>query len=881
MSSLRVRVALVLAVLLSLSLAPAATAAPAAADVSTTLSDAESSSTAVRGWQIQSSAQVSATGEEISKSRFDGSRWLPVGPRSTVLAGLVQNGRYPNLFHGTNLRDNVNKADFQVPWWYRTEFSVRDKSPNMTLKVPGVISRGEVFFNGTKLGEVTGVYNAREFDISALVKPGRNAVAIKVAPADPQKDFVISWIDWAQPAPDNNMGIWRDVEITRSGPVSLLGSYAHTKLAVPGFEKADVTAFAEVRNNTNAVQYVTLQGEVANRDLYQVARLNAGETRTVQFPAQTLRNPRVWWPAQYGDQPLYQLDLTARVNGRHSDRSGATFGIRDVVSNLNAKGDRQFIINGRQIQIRGGGWASDLLLRTQPERLKTQLNYTRDLGLNAIRLEGKLETPEFYALADRMGIMLLPGWECCDKWEPWTGWGGADWTPEDYPIAQGSMAAQARFLRNHPSVIAFMIGSDISPPENVQRMYLGEFEKAGWPNPVLPAASLNGGPVPPLGPSGSKMEGPYDWVPPNYWYGDKLGAAFGFAGELSAGHSIPALDTVKGMLTPAEQEQLWREPATPQFHTGRGNEPFNNLNLFSTALAKRYGTPTSLPDYVDKAQLANYEQVRAQFEANSRRMTAERPATGFIYWMLNNAWPSLNWHLYSHDLNPAGSYFGAKKANEPIHIQYSYDDRSVVIVGQGPKSADRLTAKAEVYNIDGKLVHSQEKRGISVSLPGVAEVFTLPELTGLSSTYFVRLKLTDSRGKDVSSNTYWLSAQPDVVDWENSDWYYTPASTFADLKGLGTLPKATVDVKARTHGDRAGDKTTVTVRNTSKTIIPAAQLTLRKADGSQLLPVTWSDNYVALWPGESITVEASHESTRRPIVEVSGINIGSLKTAAE
>jgi exo-1,4-beta-D-glucosaminidase len=844
--------------------------------VFTTLSNAESSSTAVRGWQIQSSAQVSATGEEISKSRFDGSRWLPVGPRSTVLAGLVQNGRYPNLFYGTNLQDNVNKADFQVPWWYRTEFTVRDKSPNMTLKVPGVISRGEVFLNGTKLGEVTGVYNAREFDISALVKPGRNAVAIKVAPADPQKDFVISWIDWAQPAPDNNMGIWRDVEITRSGPVSVLGSYVHTKLALPGFEKADVTAFAEVRNNTNAVQYVTLQGEVANRNLYQVARLNAGETRTVQFPAQTVRNPRVWWPAQYGAQPLYQLDLTARVNGRHSDRSEATFGIRDVVSNLNAKGDRQFIINGKQIQIRGGGWASDLLLRTQPERLEAQLKYTKDLGLNAIRLEGKLETPEFYALADRMGIMLLPGWECCDKWEPWTGWGGADWTPEDYPIAQGSLAAQAKFLRNHPSVVAFFIGSDISPPENVQRMYLTEFEKAGWPNPVLPAASLNGGPVPPLGPSGSKMEGPYDWVPPNYWYGDKLGAAFGFAGELSAGHSIPALDTVKGMLTPAEQEQLWREPATPQFHTGRGNEPFNNLNLFSTALAKRYGTPTSLPDYVDKAQLANYEQVRAQFEANSRRMTAERPATGFIYWMLNNAWPSLNWHLYSHDLNPAGSYFGAKKANEPIHIQYSYDDRSVVIVGQGPKSADRLTAKAEVYNIDGKLVHSQEKRGVSVSLPGVAEVFTLPELTGLSSTYFVRLKLTDGRGQAVSSNTYWLSSQPDVVDWDNSDWYYTPASTFADLKGLGTLPKASVDVKGRTHGD----KTTVTVRNTSKTIIPAAQLTLRKADGSQLLPVTWSDNYVALWPGESITVEASHESTRRPTVEVSGLNIGSLKTAA-
>jgi exo-1,4-beta-D-glucosaminidase len=373
------------------------------------------------------------------------------------------------------------------------------------------------------------------------------------------------------------------------------------------------------------------------------------------------------------------------------------------------------------------------------------------------------------------------------------------------------------------------------------------------------------------------MEGPYDWVAPNYWYGDQLGAAYGFGGELSAGHSIPSLDTVQAMLSPKEQEQLWKEPATPQFHTGRGNEPFNNLNMFSTALAQRYGPPSSLVDYVDKAQLANYEQTRAQFEAYGRRMKAERPATGLIYWMLNNAWPSLNWHLFSHDLAPAGAYFGAKKANEPVHIQYSYDDRSVVIVGQGPKPVQGLTARAEVYTLDGKLVHSQEKRDLSVGSLNVTEVFTLPELANLSTTYFVRLKLSDARGQDVSKNTYWLSAKPDVIDWANSDWFFTPVSSYADLHGLAALPKATIDVRARSHDG----KTTVTLRNTSNTIAPAVGLTLRKADGSAVTPVTWTDNYVALWPGESVTVEATHGECGRPTVEVSGLNVTSRKTAAE
>ncbi|MEV4314505.1 sugar-binding domain-containing protein [Actinocrispum sp. NPDC049592] len=878
MPSLRARVALVLALLLTFSLAPGAVAS-ASPDTSTTTTLAESTgaSTPVAGWQIQSSAQVSVDGAAVSRTQFNARSWYPVGPRSTVLAGLVQNGKYPDLFYSTNLRDKVNLADFKVPWWYRSEFTVRGWAPTTLLRVPGVISRGEVWVNGTKVGDVVGTYNAREFDISSLVRPGRNALAIKVQPADPQEDFGISWIDWAQPAPDNNMGIWRDVEIARTGPVSITGTYAHSKLALPTLSSADVTAFAELHNNTNAPQSVSLQGRIGDRRLSQNVQLNAGETKAVAFPVETFRNPKVWWPAQFGDQPLYRLDVTARVGGWTSDQAGSNFGIRDVQSSLNAKGDRQFVINGKPLQIRGGGWAPDLLLRTQPERLESQMRYARDLGLNAIRMEGKLETPEFYDLADRYGIMLLPGWECCDKWEPWSGWGGSDWTASDYEIARGSMAAQARFVRSHPSVIAFLIGSDITSPTDVQQMYLAEFEKAGWANPVVSAASLNGGAQPPLGSSGSKMEGPYDWVPPNYWYGDQLGAAYGFGGELSAGHSIPNLDSVRAMLSPTEQEQLWKEPTTPQFHTGRGNEPFNNLTLFSTALAKRYGTPTSLTDYVDKAQLANYEQTRAQFEAYARRMTAERPATGLIYWMLNNAWPSLNWHLFGNDLAPAGAYFGVKKANEPLHVQYSYDDRSVVVVGQGPKGGQGLTVRADVYNLDGKLVHSQEKRDLSVASLGVTEAFQLPELQNLSSTYFVRLKLTDRSGREVSKNTYWLSSKPDVVDWANSDWYFTPVSSYADLSGLATLPKAGIDVRARTHNGT----TTVTIKNTSSTIAPSVALTLRKQDGSQVTPVTWSDNYVSLLPGESVTVQANHGECGRPVVEASGLNVTTAKTLAD
>ncbi len=284
----------------------------------------------------------------------------------------------------------------------------------------------------------------------------------------------------------------------------------------------------------------------------------------------------------------------------------------------------------------------------------------------------------FYDLADRDGIMILAGWECCDKWESAAKTGGEPWGAADDKVAAASMASEARLLRNHPSVIAFLIGSDNAPPPDIAKMYVDTL--AGR---RLVDADHRGGlgtGHPETGPSGMKMTGPYDWVPPSYWYADKLGGAFGFNSETSAGASIPPLDDLTRMLSPQELEALWKYPQVRQYHAAADWSPFSRIAPFDTALARRYGAPRSLADYVAKAQLENYDDVRAQFEAFNAHMDAANPATGVIYWMLNNAWPSLHWHLYDYSLNPAGAYFGAKTANEPVHIQYSYDTRAIMLV---------------------------------------------------------------------------------------------------------------------------------------------------------------------------------------------------------
>ena len=196
-----------------------------------------------------------------------------------------------------------------------------------------------------------------------------------------------------------------------------------------------------------------------------------------------------------------------------------------------------------------------------------------------------------------------------------------------------------------------------------------------------------------------------------------------------------------------------------QYHASAAWSPFARIAPFDTALAKRYGAPKNLADYVAKAQLENYDNVRAQFEAFNAHMDAAKPSTGVIYWMLNNAWPSLHWHLYDYFLNPAGAYFGAKMANEPVHIQYSYDTRAIMLVNHTLIAEHGLQAIIRVHNLDGSVRYERHLQDIDLAGNSARQLATLPALAGLSRTYFIELELASADGKPISRNVYWLSTQ--------------------------------------------------------------------------------------------------------------------------
>ncbi len=851
-------------------------------------------------WAIQSSAQIAAqapdTGEAISKPGYNTSGWYPADMPSTVVAALVKDHVYPDPGFGMNLRAfagasypiGINFSNIYMPpdspyrvsWWFRTEFRVpaEYKGKTLWLRFDGINYRANVWLNSKRIADsagMAGAWRLFEYNVTDAVHPGApNALAVEVSAPLPD-DLSITFVDWNPQPPDKNMGLWRDVHLDATGPVAIRFPQAVSHLNPPANDKAELTVRAELVNGARHSVTGTLKGDIDGIAFSQEVKLAAGETRVVEFtPGQfaqlQISNPRLWWPIQVGTPNLYRLKLQFETGGAVSDESSTRFGIREVTSILDEKDHRLFRINGKNILIRGAGYTFDMLLRSSPERKEQELKYVRDMHLNAVRLEGKLEDDHFFDLADEMGILVTAGWCCCDSWEKWE-----NWRDEQHSIAEASLRDQIRRLRGHPSVFNWMNGSDNPPVAEVEKKYIDLVKELGWPNPF--ESSATGRPTDVSGKTGVKMTGPYDYVPPNYWTLDKTrGGAHGFNSETGPGPAPPPIESLRRML-PADR--LWPVNSWWDYHAGGG--AFKDLKTFTTALDARYGPSAGVEEFARKAQVMAYEGHRAMFEAYGRN---KYTSTGVIQWMLNNAWPSMIWHLYDWYLRPGGSYFGAKKANEPLHIQYSYDDASVEVVNSFYQAYPGMKARAWVYNIDMTEKFSKDV-SLDVAEDSAARALTIPALDGLSSTYFVRLALEDASGKTVSSNFYWLSTKPDVLDWDESTWYYTPQKSFADFTALNNLPP--VELKFSVESEVTGDDgvTRVTVENPSRNLAFAVHLMVKTVkhdeedlrEEAEILPVLWEDNYFPLLPGEKRTVAAVYKPAeagkKPPAVQVEGWNV--------
>ena len=304
------------------------------------------------------------------------------------------------------------------------------------------------------------------------------------------------------------------------------------------------------------------------------------------------------------------------------------------------------------------------------------------------------------------------------------------------------------------------------------------------------------------------------------------------------------------------------------FHCGRYE--FSDLSRFTKAIEEKYGAPSSLEEFDKMAQAMNYELMRPMFEAFQ---VNKRKSTGIIQWMLNAAWPKMYWQLYDYYLNPTAAFYATQKACLPLSLIYNYGDKNIYAINDYLRPAENLTAHIRVYSIGSEKLFD-EKVNFTLDPDSSKSIFALGDLKGLTTTYFVDLRLLDRTGIEISSNFYWLSTKEEVLDYEadlGPFAFHTPSMEYADFTQLNGLPK--IQLGQSHYFERDGEQQNIKVALGNNSDYIAFLINLKVVDkrtGELILPIFWDDNFINLLPGEERMVCANFKGTSEATLKVEG-----------
>jgi hypothetical protein len=815
------------------------------------------------GWRMADGTTVTSTPGEICAPGFDAGSWWNATVPGTALTTLVDQGVYPDPLHGRNnlsIPDDLARRN----WWYRVPVAVPAAAANRSvwLTFNGINYHAEAWLNGIRLGEMTGAFTRGTFDVTAaLRKDGANILAVRVWPPphpghpheqsflagdgpnggdqtfDGPTFFCTEGWDWIPGIRDRCTGIWQDVVLRHSGGAVIADPQVITELPLlPDTSRADITIRTEVRNVGVGEEKVVLSGEIGDISFAIGATLAPGERRTLsvspaQFPQLGMSKPRLWWPNGYGEPALYDLRLQLNDDkGRLLDSRQLRFGVRT----LSYEFDPHLVVkvNGRRILCKGGNWGmDDALKRVSRERLEPYVRMHRDANLTMIRNWCGQSTEEtFFQLCDEYGLMV---WN--EFWMTTDGW---NVDPLDAEVMLDNVSDTVRRFRNHPCIALWCGRNEGVPPPRINERLAHVLEDLdGTRHYQANSRDLH-----------LLNSGPWSYIDPVRYYTER---AKGFSSELGL-HSVPSVEAVRAMLDGADQ---WPPNDAWAYHdlhiTGNGD-----AHGYLNAISGGYNGAASLDEFCRRAQMVNYVNYRAMFEAWNAHLW--KPCSGLLIWMSHPSWPSMAWQLYAQDYEANGSLFGVKKACEPLHIQLNLPDDGVQVINHRFDNLEKIGISAVVVSLDGRRLweKSQVVDAAPSACTGVFSVQWPDEPT--SPVEFLRLEMRSQRGELISDNFYWHSPQ------------------FSDQRFLARLTKAPVQLQLTSEDDKGWKRLHVRIANPGRQVALMIQLTPVGADGQRILPAYASDNFISLLPGEERNVVIEVERDRAPsgtALRVEGWNV--------
>lgn len=842
-------------------------------------------------WQIFQLSTV-LTGDVISKSDYKGDSGYHAIVPGTVLNTLVHNGVYPEPYYGLNnayakklIPDLQDTGGDFYTYWFRTEFELGSafKGKQVMMRLDGINYRAEIWLNGTRLGDMAGMFNRGFFNITESVHfKGKNALAVLVRPVDVPGGFrnkfkearavgenrnggdgkigqnvtMLMSVGWdftfSDGIRDRNTGIWKDIAIYPVDVVELRDPFIKSELSMPDMKSCRQDITVEAINQTEMLQTGVVTAVIDGMDINieKTVELAPHETKTVHFSPEEYKaliyqDPKLWWPMNKGSQNLYELKLTFENKGHIRDTARTRFAVRHVASDRNTPDkSRQFYINGKPIFLRGTNWIPEAMLRKTDRRMYAEMRYTQQAGINFIRFwaGGIAESDYFFDLCDELGIMV--------SMEFWLT-GDTD-LPMDRDLYRANFADTVKTIRNHPSLIYYISANERGTDNIVPvKDLLAELDGTRGYQEASEIAGIHDG-------------SPYKYVNPMFYYDDSASERGSRINGLCPEYGtscLPTLDCLEEMMDRAD---IWPVNKTVwDYHDGGA---FHDMVSKYVPAMQQYGPIDSAEELAWKGQMVGAVGYRSIWECwtYNRLNNGDRYTSGVWFWYHNSPTRQVCGRMWDWSLEPTAALYYSQDAHEPIHAQYDFI-KNTVSVNNEYYTPFEGSASIRIFNLDMTLKY-ERKVPIRVGSDMMAnDIIKVALPADLSEVHFIRLDVYDAEGDSVADTFYWRSND----DYLGTKTYSGPL--YSGFQDIEKLPTVELDLTVK----KKNGKHLVTLKNPSKAL--AFMIRVKLADsktGKPIRPTFYTDNFFSLLPGEEKTVEIeSYETPASAVIVVDGWNV--------